>query len=390
MEKTYKTVLVFGVFDGMHPGHVDFLRQAKALGEHLIVVVTQDAMVEALKGKTPHHSLGQRIMDVRSVKIADTVVAGDLVQYSWSSIRSRAPEVIALGYDQVELRTALEKYQAVSPKPFDLVVLHSHRPDAYKTSILYADKYDETKSLKERYEARRREKQKRLNKGEYLADFVYGANDGIITTFAVVTGAVGASLSPGVVIILGVANLIADGFSMGASSFLSTTSERNFHRSIRLEQEKDIEKQPDIAKEEVRSILHDWHISKDLLEPLVHVITKNKRRWADFIMKNEFNISDEDTDNPFKHGVATFIAFVTVGTLPLVPYLFGVVSEKQFTVSVVATGIALFVTGAAQSLLTNKKWWLRTGVQMLIVGGVAAGLSYSLGFLVKTVFGVVA
>jgi VIT1/CCC1 family predicted Fe2+/Mn2+ transporter len=190
-------------------------------------------------------------------------------------------------------------------------------------------------------------------------------------------------------VILGVANLIADGFSMGASSILSTLSEKNFHRSIRMEQERDVLENPEIAKEEVRHVLRRWDTPKEVLESMMLAITRSKRRWTDFVLREEYNITDEDTENPIKHGVATFIAFVIVGTLPLVPYLFGVRAEHQFMVSIIATAIALFVTGSAQSLLTNKKWWLKTGTQMLLLGGVAAFISYGVGYLIKTVFQVV-
>lgn len=379
--------MVFGVFDGLHDGHKDFLKQARALGE-LIVVVAQDATVETIKQKRPKISLGHRIAAIKDADLADIIVAGDLIQYSWNAIRRYEPDIIALGYDQKELKDALRIYQEDSQLPFDVVVLHPHHGGTLHTSLLHTDVVppDDFKKL---LATRIAQKQKRFDKGEYLGDFVYGANDGIITTFAVVTGAVGASLSPGVVIILGVANLLADGFSMGASSILSTLSERNFHKSLRIEQEYDIDHNPEVAKEEVRDVLRRWDTPRESLESMMLAITRSKRRWSDFVLREEYNITEDDTKNPVRHGVATFTAFVIVGTLPLVPYIFGVRSEHQFLVSIVATALALFVTGALQSLLTNKKWWLKTGVQMLLLGGVAAMISYTIGYIIKTVFHIV-
>jgi cytidyltransferase-like protein len=387
MSQINKKVMVFGVFDGLHGGHVEFLKQARNLGD-LIVVVAQDATVEVIKQKRPKQSLGYRIAAIKDAGLADVLVAGDLVQYSWSAIRRYEPDVIALGYDQKGLKDALKVFQGETHIPFDIVVMDPYEPDKLHSSILHADvvEPDSFDVLKKRRIA---EKKKRFDKGEYLADFVYGANDGIITTFAVVTGAAGASLPAGVIVILGVANLIADGFSMGASSILSMLSERNFHKSLRREQEYDIEHNPEIAKEEVRDVLKRWDTPRESLESMMLAITRSKRRWSDFVLREEYNITEEDTENPTKHGVATFIAFVIVGTLPLVPYLFGVQAEYQLTVSIIATAIALFFTGAAQSLLTVKTWWLRTGVQMLALGGVAAALSYGIGYLIKTVFQIV-
>lgn len=387
-KQQYRVAMVFGVFDGLHPGHRAFLEQAKNVAEKLIVVVTQDPMVEELKKKSPQYSLGQRINAIRQLEIADQVIAGDLVRYSWSAIRSCSPDVIALGYDQTTLQDALESYQEASVQPFDIVVLDPHHPEKYKTSILYHQKREYETSLQGRFEKRIKEKRRLFDKGEYLADFVYGANDGIITTFAVVSGVVGASLSPGIIVALGVANLLADGFSMGASSFLSILSERNFHKSIRAEQDRDIEHQPDIAREEVRSVLKGWQVPREMLEQLVQVFTRDKQRWSNFIMRHEFDVSEEGDEKPFQHGLATFSAFVVAGILPIFPYFFAGDYDNQFLISIIATGITLFLVGSAQSLLTNRKWWLKTGLQMLVVGGVAASISFGVGFLIKTLFGV--
>lgn len=382
-----KKVLAYGVFDGLHDGHIQFLNQARRHGE-LIVVVAQDVTVETIKQKRPQRSLGARIAALKDTKLADIIVAGDLVQYSWSAIRRYEPDIIALGYDQAELKDALQQFQPDAPSPFDIMVLDPHNPEELHSSILHknAAEPDDFETL---HKKRLAEKKKRFDKGEYLADFVYGANDGIITTFAVVTGAAGASLDPGIVVILGMANLFADGFSMGASSILSMLSEKDFHTTLRNEQEYDIEHNPKVAQEEVRHVLRRWDTPREVLESMMLAITRSKRRWANFVLREEYSITEESTENPIQHGMATFIAFIIAGALPLVPYIFGVHVDQQFAVSIIATAIALFVTGAAQSLLTNKKWWLKTGAQMLLLGGAAACISYGIGYLIKTVFNVV-
>lgn len=390
MSTRSKKVMVFGVFDGLHEGHKSLLRESAKLGD-LIVVVAQDATVEAFKHKRPLYSLGQRIAAIKDGGFADVIVAGDLIQYSWSAIRRYEPDIVALGYDQKDLRDALVVYRETASTPFELVTLVPHQPEKYKSSILQKNTAtDKEQSFTDLLAKRIQEKKKRFDKSEYLGDFVYGANDGIITTFAVVTGAVGASLSPGVVVILGVANLLADGFSMGASNFLSIMSRRNVHKMMRQEQDHDIEHNPEVAREEVRHVLRQWDTPVEVIERMMLAVTRSRRRWADFVLREEYNITDEDTEHPGQHGFATFMAFVIVGTLPLIPYIFGVKAEHQFMISIIATAIALFGTGAAQSLLTNKKWWWKTGLQMLVVGGIAAIISYSIGFLIKTVFGIVA
>jgi len=157
----------------------------------------------------------------------------------------------------------------------------------------------------------------------YLPDLVYGANDGIITTFAVVSGVAGAALSPQTAIILGFANLLADGFSMGASNFLSIRS--------------------DEAVNELRG--------EPVQEPF-----------------------------PARHGFATLGAFVLAGSIPLIPFAVAPAATR-FPVAVFMTLAALFLIGALRALVTRLHW-VRAGSEMLLVGGVAAALSYGVGAFV--------
>jgi VIT1/CCC1 family predicted Fe2+/Mn2+ transporter len=157
----------------------------------------------------------------------------------------------------------------------------------------------------------------------YLPDLVYGANDGIITTFAVVSGVVGASLSQRIILILGFANLIADGFSMGASNFLA------------------------------------------------------RRSYAD---------AGDRADRPeaLKHGTATFLGFIVAGVVPLLAYVAPVPDESQFAIAVVLTLSTLFAVGASRAFVTHLAW-ARSGLEMLAVGALAAGVAYVIGALASAV-----
>lgn len=157
----------------------------------------------------------------------------------------------------------------------------------------------------------------------YLKDLVYGANDGIITTFAVVAGVAGAQLEARVVLILGFANLLADGFSMGASNFLSIRSDEAVRASTGL----------------------------DVQEPY-----------------------------PTRHSLATFVAFVVAGVVPLASYVV-TMQHDRFLMAILLTLLTLFVVGAARSLVTRAPWW-RSGLEMLLVGSVAAAVAYGVGAFV--------
>jgi len=164
----------------------------------------------------------------------------------------------------------------------------------------------------------------------YIRDLVYGANDGIITTFAVVAGVAGGALSHTAVLVIGVANLVADGLSMGVGNFLAIRA----HESGR-----ETEQLP------------------------------------------------EEEANPHRHAIATFVAFVAAGAVPLAPYLVPSATESRFAWSTVLTLAALFGVGAARAVVTTDRWW-RTGGEMLALGAVVAASAYGAGALVANIVGV--
>ena len=163
----------------------------------------------------------------------------------------------------------------------------------------------------------------------YLRDLIYGANDGIITTFAVVAGVTGGALSSRTVLIVGLANLLADGLSMGVGNYLSIRS----HEGARAAQ----------------------------------------------------NLPEEEA-SPFRHAVATIAAFVSAGALPLAPYFVGGSGTTSFVVAIALTAIALFTVGALRAAVTLDRWWT-AGIEMLLLGAAAAAVAYGVGAGVVWVIG---
>lgn len=159
-------------------------------------------------------------------------------------------------------------------------------------------------------------------RGGYIAEVIYGANDGIVTTFAVVAGVAGAALDPAIVLILGVANLLADGFSMGMSNFLSQRSAIDYQ--------------------------------------LTQGGTPGGER------------------PPAYTALVTFLAFVVAGWAPLIPYALD--AGSTFRLSVLVTGVAFFVVGASRSVVIDRRWYY-TGAEMFVVGMVAATVAYGAGVL---------
>lgn len=158
-----------------------------------------------------------------------------------------------------------------------------------------------------------------IERGEFLPEVIYGANDGIVTTFAVIAGVAGAALETHVVLILGTANLLADGFSMATSNFLSRRTEEDYH---------------------------------------------------------EMRESSGDSRDPRMTAAVTFVAFVIAGATPLVPYVFGL--EPLFLLSIAMTAVTFFVVGASRSMVTGRRWYWN-GTEMLAVGMAAATVAFAVG-----------
>ncbi|MBI4057939.1 VIT1/CCC1 transporter family protein [Candidatus Microgenomates bacterium] len=219
--------------------------------------------------------------------------------------------------------------------------------------------------------------------GRYIGDYVYGANDGIITTFAIVAGAVGASLSPGVIIILGFANLLADGISMGASNFLGKKSEKDYAKAQREKENWEIDHLRELEVEEIREIFKKKGFQGRDLEHATEIITSDKKVWLDTMMRDELGIIEDANDDAKKHGFATFIAFVVAGLFPLMPYLVPLTTTNNtFFLSATVGALTLFIVGASRALVTAVSW-IKGGLEMLLVGSAAATVAYFVGNFIE-------
>ncbi len=221
--------------------------------------------------------------------------------------------------------------------------------------------------------------------GSYIKDIVYGANDGIITTFAIVAGSYGADFSPKVILILGSANLLADGFSMAASNFLGSRSENDWYKEEEKREYDEVKNLPDKEKEEVREVFIKFGYNNQQARELSNLISANENFWVDFMMKYELKMNPLSAGSEWKSALATFISFVLAGSLPILPFVFLPASDaNRLLYSVIATGVALFTVGASRYFVTGVNW-LISGLEMLLVGGIAAGVSYFVGYLISAI-----
>ncbi len=214
----------------------------------------------------------------------------------------------------------------------------------------------------------------------YLPEVVYGSIDGIVTTFAVVAGSAGADLSISVILILGMANLFADGLSMSIGSYLSKKSEQdNYNKHLKIE-EWEIEHMPDVERQEIEEIFREKGFEGKELEIVVNRITSNKQVWLDTMMKDELGLTLEKK-SPFKAGLSTFLAFVAAGSVPLVFYFIAFKQQMKidpFLLSTLVTALAFVVIAYIKTYVTRISF-LRSIVETLLLGAAAATVAYFLG-----------
>jgi len=219
----------------------------------------------------------------------------------------------------------------------------------------------------------------------YLGEFVYGGIDGCVTTFAVVAGSGGANLNSSIIIILGFANLIADGFSMSVGSYLSTKSEADNYDKHRKKEAWQIDHLGETEKEHVRLIYQEKGFEGELLAKVVNKITEDKDRWLDVLMKEKLEMIAEQK-SPLRMGAVTFVSFLLVGFIPLIIYVINYVgnieSNYSFTIASILTSLAFIGIGWLKSVVTQTNRW-KGVLETLLLGALAAVLAYFVGDILE-------
>ncbi|MFQ6548457.1 VIT1/CCC1 transporter family protein [Aestuariibius sp. 2305UL40-4] len=211
----------------------------------------------------------------------------------------------------------------------------------------------------------------------HLRDVIYGGVDGAVTTLAIVAGVQGAGLSTNVIIALGIANVLADGFSMAAGNFTGTQAEAEDVERLRAIEQRHIAEAPDGEREELRQILEAKGLSGENLQLATSAIASRRRAWIDLMLVDEYGVSPTPPA-PLKAALATFGAFILAGFVPLLPFLVGL--TNAFQVSIVATFAVFFAIGALRSRWSVRPWW-RTAIETLLIGGCAALIAFGVGRL---------
>lgn len=210
-----------------------------------------------------------------------------------------------------------------------------------------------------------------------LRDAIFGGIDGTVTTFAIVAGVQGAGLSSGIVVALGLANVLADGFSMAAGNYAGTKAVADDRRRLLEVEERHIKENRQGELDELTQILARKGLHGQVLNDATVMISNYKEQWIALMMSEEYGLPPV-VARPIRAAVVIFAAFVVAGLFPLLPYLVGL--SDAFSWSIGISAMTFFCIGAIKSRWSLAHWFY-SGMETLLIGGTAAALAFAVGRL---------
>jgi predicted membrane protein (TIGR00267 family) len=232
-------------------------------------------------------------------------------------------------------------------------------------------KIDNRPSAKEFRRHKRQEKHKKENP---LRDVILGGQDGLVNALGIILGVMAASSDVKILIATVLAATIAESLSMGAVAYTSALSQRDYYESEKKKEMDEVEKFPEMEKEEVRQIYEQKGFSGKILEEIVTTITSDKKLWVDTMMAEELKISPINTKAVLKSSVIVTIATAIGHLIPLSPFFFAT-QGTSLTIAVIISAITLFAVGVYQAVSLVGSWW-KSGIRMVIIGLAAAFIGY--------------
>lgn len=220
---------------------------------------------------------------------------------------------------------------------------------------------------------------KSISSGNNLRAAIFGINDGLVSNLSLILGMAGAQSSNKIIILAGIAGLLAGAFSMGAGEYVSVRSQREmFEYQISLEK-KELELYPAEETEELALIYHARGLSKKEADKIAGMLMKNSKHALDTLAREELGLNPDDLVSPYGAAIFSFLSFTVGAAVPLVPFLF-LENQTGLYTAILLTGVCLFSVGAVLSLYTGRSA-LKSGLRMLFIGAIAGGITYLIGGL---------
>ncbi|WP_329093246.1 MULTISPECIES: VIT1/CCC1 transporter family protein [unclassified Streptosporangium] len=211
--------------------------------------------------------------------------------------------------------------------------------------------------------------------GGWLRPSVFGAMDGLVSNFALIAGVAGGAASTRVILLAGIAGLAAGAFSMAGGEYVSVASQRELALAEIDVERRELERHPEAELEELAKLYEERGVDPAVAAEVARQISMDPDRALEVHTEAELGVTFRDLPSPRTAAISSFLSFGVGALLPLLPYLLGVTS---LVASAVISCLALFGAGALVSRVTARSWWY-SGLRQLVVGAVAAGLTFTLG-----------
>jgi len=240
---------------------------------------------------------------------------------------------------------------------------------------------DTEESKKAHLQAHQANEKHRLH-SNVIKSFTYGGVDGVLTTFAIISTAVGANVSASLVVIFGLSNIISNALSMACGDYMSNKTEIEFQRAEKARETWEVDNNPEGEMQEMEEIYMAKGMGEDDAKKMSEILSRNKKAWVDVMMVEELGIIEEPED-PLKNGLITFFSFFICGVLPLLPFIHGMSNREGglgslFIVSVLLAGIVLYIIGAVKSKIVGVGY-MKLGLETVFVGAITGGVAYLAG-----------
>ena len=224
-----------------------------------------------------------------------------------------------------------------------------------------------------------------LQGGELIRQITFGMNDGVVSVFALLAGLAGAGQEPKVIVITLLAATVAGALSMAAGEFISSKSEADYYNHEIEQESLEIKLCPEIEKEELRKIYKDKGFEGELLDQVVDHLTKDNEIWVREMVIDELGVTEIVQGSGIKTALIIFVAFILGACFPTLPYIFLINTDIDpliiFKAATFVTVGGLFLAGALKKFVTGVNW-LKSGIEMLLVGFFAFGISYAIGLFI--------
>jgi VIT1/CCC1 family predicted Fe2+/Mn2+ transporter len=213
--------------------------------------------------------------------------------------------------------------------------------------------------------------------GPWVRDVMLGLNDGLVASFAVTSGVAGAFTHGNAAVMAGLSEMLGGAVAMGLAAFISARSQVEFYQSEIEREREEIKRWPDRERDEIRTIYREKGFGGQLLEQIVAHITADPERWSNVMMREELGFSEGSFDSPLRSAFAVGLSYLCGAFVPVWAYIFFEPSDG-ITVSAISTIVVLFAVGALKTVITSRSWW-RSGLESMLTGIAAAGVTYAAG-----------